>query len=485
MNRKETKLEDLPLLPFEKILSYLGLEDRISSRSVSRYWRKTIDSLKVQSLFSSNRPGNFIWGKSRWNSSEFALNFIPWPLFFLNAKLLAEFILSNLKRLCLCDISLSRENITTFDTTLNLFDQLEELGLFSLIQETESSPQEEFQLSLPKLNRIELVGLQQIRRLTLDAPRLQNVRIWDCSHHLELDFIHGKSVERLLAQLLFQTKVQKLENLKYLFVENPDIGQPFLLGLKQLREIHLGSSNDARNFLQQKQKHDLVDLNIYFRGLLVNDPKDPLIESFRYNNEEVPSLAENSTRLADEIPFYTRLRYSIIERITAGLEVNLLNRFTNLRAISVDMPVQDVDHFLCLLKNLDHCLNLTFEMHTHPQDLFDRLPEQSVVRYLSISGRLFYDYNLDFRFLHRLKHLTCLRLFLYIELESIRKVLEELEFLSRLEFHYRGGRIVILIEYPKRFVIYIDRATKSYTDLNAAILFIEEEIERRKMAQKI
>ena len=64
-------LNDLPLLPFEQILSYLSLEDRIRSRAVSRSWCMRIDSFKKPTnLFYSSRQYGFIYEKSDWSAGH-------------------------------------------------------------------------------------------------------------------------------------------------------------------------------------------------------------------------------------------------------------------------------------------------------------------------------------------------------------------------------------------------------------------------------
>ena len=69
-------MDDLPELPFEKVLSYLSLEDRLKSRAVSRRWYWTINNFKVKSLCYLDHPAGFIRGKSRLVSGAFARNFI-------------------------------------------------------------------------------------------------------------------------------------------------------------------------------------------------------------------------------------------------------------------------------------------------------------------------------------------------------------------------------------------------------------------------
>ena len=99
---------------------------------------------------------------------------------------------SNLKHL----LDPNEVNVTVFAQTLNSFGQLEKLTLsVSIIHLLNRK------LSLNRIcrcstaSRIEEVCV--IKKLTLHAPRLQEVKLRDCSR-LGLVIVHGESVERLL-----------------------------------------------------------------------------------------------------------------------------------------------------------------------------------------------------------------------------------------------------------------------------------------------
>lgn len=100
------KMDELPELPFKQILGQLSLADRLKSRRVSRSWYHRINNSKVNSLCYSARPLGFIEGKSRWATGSFAQNFINSTRFTGFFDTFAPTILSNLKRLRLCDLNL-------------------------------------------------------------------------------------------------------------------------------------------------------------------------------------------------------------------------------------------------------------------------------------------------------------------------------------------------------------------------------------------
>ena len=117
--KMEVRLTDLPVLPFEKILSYLGLEDRLKSRAVSRRWYQTIDSLKkVNSLCYSERPMGFS-AKSRFVTGAYAKNFISSTKIKSFFETFGQSILANLKHLSLYE--LNAENMPAIIPVLNSF----------------------------------------------------------------------------------------------------------------------------------------------------------------------------------------------------------------------------------------------------------------------------------------------------------------------------------------------------------------------------
>lgn len=175
--KMEVTLNDLPELPFELILSYLILEERIKARLVSKSWHVMFD-FRVKSLCFSERPRPFIYRNSKLVSGVFARNFICSIRFDLFFPTFGQSILTNLQHLRICYVSLNSKNATIFAQTLNSFDQLKELGLFKL--QAYFDLRAELELNLPMLESIQLESVSGIKSLTLDAPQLQNVKILSC-----------------------------------------------------------------------------------------------------------------------------------------------------------------------------------------------------------------------------------------------------------------------------------------------------------------
>ena len=481
-------MDELPELPFEQVLSYLNFKDRLKARTVSKAWRNKFDSYPVKSLCYSQRPSDFIIGKRRWVSGAFAKNFIISSTRFATRftsffDTFGQTFLSSLKHLRLCDFNLSKGDRKAFTRTLNSLSQLEQLDLIlaGFYQQDEFklkklniigaglNQQDVFKLNLPMLTSLQIVNVHGMEKLTLEAPRLREVKILGYyGTDLRVKIVPGESVERLLCDWLGYMEVKNLKNLQYLYGQclSEAIDSTFISSLQQLKEIHTNDSKSVSELFEQKQQSGRADLKIYLCGLLLNGSDDPAINSYS-SGEWLACLTGNRPRLADEIPFYSSLQYSDIEELVSpSQDVDLLKRFTNLNMVKVNRPVKDIERFLNLLKN---CKNISsFQCGDQPQGLFDRLPEHCAVQNL----RIFFPPS-DLAFLFRLKHLIHLDIVWTIDSETVRRALEELPVLSSFTFRY-GQRVALIhIDQSKQFQVEVNfNKRTTVSDLNAAIEFI-------------
>ena len=463
-------MDELPELPFEQVISYLNLWDRLKARAVSRRWYHKINSFQVKRLYYSQYPIGRIKRNIRWVSEAFSENLISSTRFATFFDTFGHTILSSLKYLRLCDLDLCKGDSTVLARTLNSFGKLEQLDIISV----KLDQQDVFNLDLPMLTSLQLKEMRGTEKLTLEAPRLREVKLLDC-FYLRVEIVHGESVEKLLVDRWKYTEVNNLENLKYLYVKyHQDIDPTLLSSLQFLKEIHTNCSQDLPELFEQKQRSGRADLKIYFFGLLLNDPDDPARNALRLSagylvRESFACFAENRSRLADWIPFYSSLPYSAIEGVAPGLEVDLLRRCTDLSQVSVNDPIQDIQNFFDLLENSKNIVELEFKfVGDQPQDLFDQLPEHCTVQRLSLCHR-----PSDLNFLFRLKRLIHLALRWPIDSQTVRKALEELPILSSFWFKYGQKDASIRISQSKQFQVWIaDKQKTTVSDLNAAIEFI-------------
>ena len=459
-------MDEMPELPFEQVLSYLSLKDRLKARTISRAWRNTFDRYPVKTLCFSEHPIGRILGKGRWVSSTFAENFISSTRFASFFDTFGPTILSSLRHLRLCDLNLTEGDPTAFARTLNSLDQLQKLD----IVRAELNQQDVF--NLPMLTSLQLEDVYGIEKLTLEVPRLRDVKILDCSA-LRVEIVHGESVEWLLVDCWEYTDMKKLKNLQYLYVKcHPGIDPLFLSTLHQLKEIHTYDHESVCKLFEQKQRSGRADLKIYFCGLFLNGPEDPAMNAFQKTSLDyltgnwLVCLTENPSRLADEFPFYSFLYYSAIEEFVTPALNDVLKRCTVLNQLIVSLLVQDTQRFLDLLKNCENIVKLMFN-GDQPQDLFNRLPEYCAVQELFINHP-----PTDLAFLFRLKHLIHLNVDRSIDIETVRRAFDELPALCSFKFSYGQKRASIRTGQSKQFRACVGSGWMTFYNLNAAIEFI-------------
>ena len=167
-----------------------------------------------------------------------------------------------------------------------------------------------------------------------------------------------------------------------------------------------------------------------------------------HTKETIAYLAENQSRLADEIQFYGEIHYDNVQHVSPELALNVPNRFTGFDRITVTRPVQNVQRFLNFLKNFEKTPSFWC---AQPQDLLDRLPEHCLIQRLVIDRA-----PSGFQFLFGLKNFTFLLMHSSIDMETVRKVLEELPFLLWFQFWFLDKKIAIQMENRKEFKIAVD-----------------------------
>ena len=463
----KVKLDDLPVLPFEKILGYLSLEERIRLRRVSRRWHKTIDSFRLRILCCSSVQAGFIMEKSRWLSGRFAQNFIHSLRIDSFFRTLDQSILAGLKHLRLCDFN---------DKTGLAFGLLHQLEELDLIRYNYLVPDGYLKLHLPTLKAIQLHDIFGLKTLYFGAPKLQKIKLFNWSAGIRLHVLNGGSVEWLSTDLIEENQIKEFKNLKYLYIDDVCVDSTLLADLDQLKEIHLAYWLSVKGFLEQKQQYDRTDLKIFYSGCLLNGPQDPAIDllSRGFNEEVCVFLAENQFRLANELPFCESLTYKSIKAVVPELRAGFLKRLVNLSSINVHEPIQDIQQFLDFLKASPEIESLNFQYFLlNLLDLLDRLPEYCAVQTLVIGFEM-----VDYQFLFKLKNLVKLYLYRSIEIEFVRKLFEELEFLSSFRFTYRNREFRIQVDkLSKQFGVsrQLSLTQIKVADPNAAIQFVIED----------
>lgn len=367
-------MDTLPDLPFEKVLSYLTLYDLLSSRAVSKKWRKTIDHFKVKTLCYSGRQSESE-RKNRLDSVALTKNIIRSGRFETFFERFSNTIFSNLKHLRICDLKLCVKNALA--ETLHSFRKLEELEIIGLKLDDDLQLVR-FKFELPAVKKIHFEGLPDFTVLTLNAPNLKEVK-FDVTNSLpRLNIVHGQTIEKLVTLDMKQISSKNLMNLKYLCCKHLQVDQPAILsGLKSLKEIHVTEMYPVWKLFEQKNQYKRFDLKIFYHGVLLDRKDDPIMWRFsEFHQDTFVFLTKNPSRLAYEIPFCEQLSYSATPKSSPELEINVLKRLTGLRKIFIHEQVPDIQRFLNLLENLNTCYHIKlFFFCEQPQQLIKQLPD--------------------------------------------------------------------------------------------------------------
>ena len=429
--------------------------------------------------------------KSRRVRSEFAGNLIASTRFDSFLAIFRPTVLSNLRHLRIYDIcrlrlvsnemSPKKNGLSVLAQTLSSFRQLQKVEFIGTMDSQfyggRKCRENELKLKLPMCTTIHFENLLGIEKVAVEAPTLRKIKLVnsDRSKEVELSLVHGESVERLATDGLVRLHINDLRNLRYVHIfrssESDLMSVSRLEQFEELEELHLHKGNQVlhlERLLQQKP-----NLRVYRFDYLLNGSRDPLAARFEvYDQELLVYLAEQPARLVNEIPFCESLPYEAIERVAPESTINLLNRFTDLREITVNSPVQDIQRFLDLLKSLRIIVRLEFA-GAQPQELFDQLPEHLAAPELVIRG----DPS-NLRFLLKLKHLTVLNVPCLMDFEFILSLLKDLRNLSELKFNYLNKKVEIY--YQQKFLIFVDgNMTVETKDLNVAMKRMAEKLTKK------
>ena len=461
-------MNDLPWLPFIKVLSYLDLQDRLKLRTVSRSWRNCIGDLKEKNLFYSEKKRGQLYQKNRWVIDRFDRNFVTSFKFESFFNFTAS-IFSHLKHLRI--YSLTLQNGSSLFKTLNSFHHLEELDLIDL----KLASVADFQLALPNLTSFKVRNWNLGSKLNLAVPKLQKITIWHC-YFLELEVIHPESVESIIAGFSSSTwgatnylDFEIFKMLKYLWCNHCHISETFLTNLGLLKEAHLNFGQSLELFAQ-KQRQLRDDLKIYHHGLLLKNSLDldkfPRVRPFDYNYSAskvlIKHYVENQSRLADELLDVRCFFYSEIEKAVSRVPMDFWQKFSELDEINVQDRPKNVQQFLQFLTNLGNITALRFNK-TQPQNLFDQLPDHCPnVQKLFISSEVS-----DLRFLFRFGHLTELSIKNQVDADFVSKVFKEFDFILSFEFKNHHNFIFKVTKISKRF--HVNWQEFGFSDLNKAI----------------
>ena len=434
-------MEDLPILAFEKVLSYLELNDLLSARTVSKGWLQSIDNYAikfgVRSLFVSDLEKEYFSGHHRLMAAEFAKNYISSPKLH---SLFGHPMLSALRHLRVCDLDVEKKAPELFDLVNSLVN-LESLDLVRVLRHVPWYENLKFKLTLPKLKIIHLDDYRtndedpefKTFTLTLDAPRLSEIQC--LSYFPYLDITYPESIETVWVPMEYLLDLQSLKNLKVLHCSTfYELNDSLLSSLQQLKEIHLTKKRTAFEQLHdQKRRNGRSELKIYYHGLCLDSPDDypqfPDTDGYPLLlQEHLRFMAANYSRLADALPLHRNIYYS--DEAVRQMPADFWPRLSNLSEIETWKPVTDEEQFLQLLAN---CPGVRSLMFNSSQDLFWELclhPSSLKIQALFLEFTPDDPYR-DLSFLLELENLIELTVW-SINIKIVPKIFKRLRFMRTL-----------------------------------------------------
>lgn len=452
-------MNELPDVPFEKVLTYLPLDDLLRTKAVSKEFYRKIANFKVRCLCVSDYERESVIDKSRLVVGAFAQNFIDW---FKFKSLFARSMLSGLRHLRVCGLNVREIKGDRSIGILNSFENLESLHLVRVFHLPSDS-----ELILPKLRVLRLAYTGQFS-MSLDAPRLSEIQVLDGSPQLHI--VHAKSIETVLISDDLCLPLERFRNLKILHCKTFfRLSDTLLSTLSQLREIHLGVNYSVLEQLYaQKRRYRFSDLKIYYRGLCLANPQDHLEPTEHGLSKEVlRCIAENYSGLADQLPFIDTVFYQEIE-VVPQVPIDFWPRLTNLREIHLSDRVENAERFLNFLARFPNIQTLVFYAADQLQALLDQVPLYCSPQFLQIG----YDGDLNLDFISKFKDLLGLTL-QNVTSNLIQEVFKQQRFIQSFWFVYRGTQCSIQSTRKRNQVIlFTNGSERSFTDVDEVIAFL-------------
>lgn len=455
-------MEQLSVDLFQGILSHLELSEQIQLRRVCKDWMRKIDSMEKRLTISS---------ASKQASYEYGLNLVQDHIRAATIDtvlgLLKKPILSNLKSLCVYKLDVEKKS-GPFCKALS-FDQLDELTI-SCIENLDKH----VELRLPNLRRV-FIGYLRAKKITLDAPKLKDVKIRFGKGHFDFEFVHP-SVECIeldkFSKSLESAELKK--NLQRLYCQEiADVGDEFLKGFEKLEELHFNRKLQAFGVLfNQKKNYNCVNLKIYFNGLRVdslNEFEGWFNSGFMdddfgeiFSVKLIDLYIQNYSRLANRLPFYTGLSYQRIEDRVPRLPSDFFRRLVNVNGVATSKQVKSVKDYLNFLRaNFKNLAQLGVLYELPPQIFFNLLPRcVPSIRSIMISRADSYFTgvelpDIDLNFIFELKDLVLFSCNIEFSDAFIRKVYAELPNIETLFFKYGDVPRMVATREPNVFQLQV------------------------------
>ena len=476
-------IDDFPAEMISELFKYLRLKDLVTCSMVNKRWHSIYSSFRVNSLVAIGDidyeiikwyPNLEIEGKERCYLKSERFN-----------QLAKQPLLSNLKRLALCDY------LPSFDLNeLNRFKQLVHLQI------NVHRLNEEVHLIFPKLRVLVLTYQYDHSILSVDCPELSLLAYRREYFTPDLFDVKHPETVRILDTDAFGPNLSRFKNVDCLITQQfKAVCKDTLLSLPRLNELRYNAGvsdhlwdfmeigtidrmkRTLREFLEDARTIRGPDFRFKFAGFKLNELElvdidfgVQIIEGSEDADEEDEEGGEmvsnecvymRNYRLLDAddtLDFVRYVNYSmLVENAVGEFPVCFSEKFTGIEHVRVSKHVEDESHLLGFLRSLRLLRSLDIDSSVCrrlSQEFYDHLPASThYLTQLIFYGQDWEELQLNFDFIANFPHLLHLRIHGVVSFESISPLVKHLAKL-------RSGSFTVVLK--KRFSIWKFKSSNEF-----------------------
>ena len=476
-------MDDLPFELFERIFSFLHLTQRIQAKRVSKVWKERIEHMQINCLVLTSESSSEFDKDPRAGLASTKLFDTNQFVDFQNCVSLESIGLAN-SRVKTFDFLRSTKpllqahlkqlvlfNITHSDITsvLNLFNQTQKLNVIDTRRlETKIS------ICLPQLTALSL-SFKGKPKIMLVASKLKKLELTaDRKNSVRFDILFPSSIEYARFSH-YHRCIEQMTSLKILHCDDiariDKLTDDLLLRLTELEEVHANAANLFERLLAQKIVCNKRFLKLFYCGLQTGDLAEFRGCMGKVNGQRLRLYIENLDRLATQLPFATKLKYSEVQPIISTAPNGFWRRFTRLEWIKI--PAQVNEAALIAFISQNRSINtLEFRIDSIAIDFLRRLaasyPFMRLILKRPVKRRCKKltrsDHEDTLRSICFLKRLVELRIRVDVSLEMLLHLFTSLTNLTCLAFLWQGSACSIQRMKSGRYAFQKDQIVLTFPD---------------------
>ena len=347
----QIQMDNLPFELFERIFGFLPLAEKIRAKRVSKFWKRRIDHLEIKSLlvtsdseFDKDLRASLASAKL-FDSNEFIdfLNSVPVNLLSsMNPRAKVFSFLSSTRSILqsrLKQIVLFNVYHLEVAPTLSLFNQIQKLNVIDT-RRIESK----ITICLPQLTTLSL-SFKGEPKILLVTPKLKKLELIVADkNRTEFDVLFPSTIQYARFSY-YHRSIEQMTGLKTLHCDDiaqiDEIAHDLLLRLTELDEVHANTVDLFKRMLAQKTVYSKPQLKLFFCGLQTNSLVEFRDCTRNLNSQRLRLYLKNPGRLAQQLPFATKLKYSDVEAVAQVASARFWRRFVNLDCIKIPPRVNE------------------------------------------------------------------------------------------------------------------------------------------------